>query len=157
MVSPLDIHIVELHQLFHYNIGTWSTVKNIADNVKIVNSQVLNQIAESCDKLRTHSVINDGMNNLVIIYLFVFIIVVHMKKFVNNVCECRRHFFTHLGSCIFGRNLLANPHQTVNINALPVIIVTFLPLCQPQDPFRIINQIRQCDFLFIGNHITKGF
>ena len=45
MIPPLNIHIMETHQLIHNNIRPWSPVKNISDNMKIVNGKILNQIA----------------------------------------------------------------------------------------------------------------
>ena len=45
MISPLDIYIVKIHQFFHNNIRSWTTVKNITDDMKIINGQILDQVA----------------------------------------------------------------------------------------------------------------
>lgn len=46
MVAPLDIYIVEVHELVHDNVRARSTVEDIADDMQTVHSQVLDQVAE---------------------------------------------------------------------------------------------------------------
>ncbi len=53
--APLDIHVVEVHELIHDNVRARSTVKDITDNVKAVHCQVLDQVAECHDELVTIS------------------------------------------------------------------------------------------------------
>lgn len=84
MVAPLDIHIVELHQLFHNDICSGSPVKDIADDMEIVNGQVLDQVAQRLDKLRAHFAVDDGADDLIVVYLLIFIAVIHMDQLVDD-------------------------------------------------------------------------
>ena len=101
MVTPLDIYIVEVHELVHDNVRTRSTVEDITDDMQAVHGQVLDQIAECHDELVTHLDVDDGVDDFIIINFLVVIVVVHMKELVDDICECRGHFFSHFRSCKF--------------------------------------------------------
>ena len=101
VVAPLDIYIVEVHELVHDNVRARSTVKDVTDNVKAVHCQVLDQVAECHDELVTHLDVDDGVDDFIIINFLVVIVVVHMKELVDDICECRGHFFSHFRSCKF--------------------------------------------------------
>ena len=122
MISPLDIYIVELHQLVHNKIRPGAPVENISDDMEIIDGQVLDQVAERLNKLRSHSDLDNGVDDLVVVNLFIFVIIVHMQKLVNNIGEVRRHLFTHLGPGIFGGRFLADPDQPVDHHLLPVLV-----------------------------------
>ena len=101
VVAPLDIHVVEMHELVHDNVRTRSTVEDITDDMQAVHGQVLDQIAECHDELVTHLDVDDGVDDFIIINFLVVIVVVHMKELVDDICECRGHFFSHFRSCKF--------------------------------------------------------
>ena len=101
VVAPLDIYIVEVHELVHDNVRTRSTVEDITDDMQAVHGQVLDQIAECHDELVTHLDVDDGVDDFIIINFLVVIVVVHMKELVDDICECRGHFFSHFRSCKF--------------------------------------------------------
>ena len=156
MVAPLDIHIVELHQLFHNDICSGSPVKDIADDMEIVDGQVLDQVAQRLDELRAHFAVDDGADDLIVVYLLVFIAVIHMDQLVDDISECRRHFLTHLGSGVFGRHLFTDAYKAVNGDPLPVLCKPVFPLRRPQPALRVVDQVRQGDLILIGDHIAKG-
>ena len=51
MIPPLYIHIVETHELIHDNVRPWPPVVDVAYDMKVVNGQVLNQMAQGNDEL----------------------------------------------------------------------------------------------------------
>ena len=69
--------------------------------MQAVHGQVLDQIAECHDELVTHLDVDDGVDDFIIINFLVVIVVVHMKELVDDICECRGHFFSHFRSCKF--------------------------------------------------------
>ena len=92
---------MEVHELVHDNVRTRSTVEDITDDMQTVHGQVLDQIAECHDELVTHLDVDDGVDDFIIINFLVVIVVVHMKELVDDICECRGHFFSHFRSCKF--------------------------------------------------------
>ena len=156
VVAPLDIHIVEVHQLVHDDIRTRSTIKDIADNVQTVHSQVLDQVAQCLDKFISHTDIDDGVDDLIVVHLLIIIVVVHMQKLIDDIRECRRHFFTHFRSCKFRGNLFTDAHQTVDRDSLPVFCIFSLFLDPADIPFRIVDQVRQSNLLVVRNHVAEG-
>ena len=156
MVAPLDIHVVEVHELIHDNVRARSTVKDITDNVKAVHCQVLDQVAECHDELVTHLDVDDGVDDLVIVNFLIIIIVVHMKELIDDISECRRHFFTNFRSRKFRGNLFTDAHQTVDRNSLPVFCKFSRFLDLPDIPLRIVDQVCKSDLLFVRDHIPEG-
>ena len=142
VVAPLDIYIVEVHELVHDNVRARSTVEDIADDMQTVHSQVLDQVAERPDELVPHLDVDDGVNDLIVVNFLVVIVVVHMKKFVDDICECRWHFFTHLRSCKLRGYFFTDAHQAVDRDPLPVLCEFSLFLDLADVPFRIVDQIR---------------
>ena len=102
MIAPLDVHIVKAHQLLHDDISSWPPIENVPDNVEIVNGQVLDQAAQGCDKLVRNAVVDDGMDNFIVIELFILVVSVHMEQLINGVGILLRHLFADLGPGIFG-------------------------------------------------------
>ena len=156
MISPLNIHIVEIHQLLHNDIRPRPSVKNIPYNVQIVDREVLNQMAQSPDKLVPYPRADHRVNDLIIVQLFIFIIVIHMEQFVDGIGEFLRHLFSHFGAGILGRHLPADLHQTVDRYLLPVLRVGSLLLETRQIPFRIIDQVRNPYLFILGNQVPES-
>ena len=156
MIPPLNIHIMEMHQLIHNNVRPRPSIENVSDNMKTVNSQILNQLTQSHNKFISNSCINNGTDNFFIVYPLIFIIVIHMKKLVDYIAKFSGHFFTNLGTSVFGRYLLADLNQSVYRNPLPVLRTSPLLNNLVQIPIRIINQVCQLHLLLLRNNIAVG-
>ena len=59
--------------------------------MKVVNGQVLNQMAQGNDELVRRVILNDGVYNFVIVQFLVIVVVVHVKQLVNDVGKFLRH------------------------------------------------------------------
>ena len=155
MVSPLDIHIMELHQLFHNNIRPGASVKNVADNMQAVDCQILNQFTQRDNKFISDPDVDDRTDNLAVVYPFIVIIIIHMKKFIDHIGKFRRHFLSHLGTGVFGRNHLADLDQTVNGNSLPVVRRQALQLHLAHHPLGIVDHVSQFHLFFFRNNMSE--
>ena len=157
VISPLDIHIMEAHQLLHNDIRPGASVKNIPNNMEIINGKILDQPAERCYKFIRNTGVYDRMDNLIVIKLFIFIISIHMKQFINGICIFLRHLFANLGTGILGCHLPANLYQPVNGDTLPVLRISALLHHPGQMALRIIDQVCQLQLLLLRDHISKSF
>ena len=101
MISPLNVDIVELHQLIHDDVRARSSIKDVSDDVQIVNRQVLDQLTDCRNELVCNLRVNDRTNDFPIIYPFILIIIIHMKQFVDDVGELLRHLFSDFGAGVF--------------------------------------------------------
>ena len=71
--------------------------------------------AERCYKLIRNTGVYHRMDNLIVIKLFIFIISIHMKQFINGICIFLRHLFANLGTGILGCHLPADLYQPVEV------------------------------------------
>ena len=86
--------------------------------------RILDQTAECCYKFIRNTGVYDRMDNLIVIKLFIFIISIHMKQFINGICIFLRHLFANLGTGILGCHLPADLYQPVNGDTLPVLRIS---------------------------------
>ena len=82
---------MEIHQLIHDNVRPRPPVIDIPYNMKVINGQVLDQMAQRYDELVRNVVVNDGVDDLIVVQLFVVIIVIHMEQLINNVGKLPGH------------------------------------------------------------------
>ena len=157
MVSPLDIHIMELHQLFHNNISPRPPIENIPDNMEIVNRQILNQTAQGYDETVRHLGVDNRSDNLTVVHLFIVVIIVHMQKLIDGIGKFRRHLLAHLGTAVFRRHLFAYLYKPVEGYPLPVLRIVLLLLKLCNLPVRIVDQISQLYLILLGNNMSEGF
>ncbi len=156
VVPPLDVHVVEMHELVHNDVRPGAAVENIADNVQIVDGQILDQLAQGDDELVRHRVVDDGVDDLAVVNPLVVVVVIHMEQLVDHIGELPRHLLSHLGAGVLGGHHLANLHQSVDGNLLKVLGKQSRLADLSQIPVRVIDQVRQLDFLLLGNQVPKG-
>ena len=142
MVAPLNIHIVHVHQFVQNDIRPGPPVKDISDDVQLVNGQRLDQMAEGDNEGLRNSRLNNGSNDIVIIALLVHILG-HVQQFIHYVAQFPRNPLPHPGSGVLGGNGLADQDQPVDCQPAPLIgQLTLLP--ETLDlPLRIIDQAGQ--------------
>ena len=114
MVAPLDIHVVEIHQLIHHPVGPRSPVEDIADDMQAVDGEIPYQLAEVLDKQLFHAGLQDGGQNLIEIRLFVGIRIVHPEGLGDDARKALGKLFPDLRPGVLGRDGPADGHQPVN-------------------------------------------
>ena len=90
MIPPLEIHVLQLHQMIHDNMRPRSSVENIPDHMKSCDNQTLNSLGNSHNKLFGPVDSDDSIKNLIIILLFLHHPVILAEQFFQNVREIRR-------------------------------------------------------------------
>ena len=113
MVAPLDIQRVIFLQLLHDMVRPRPPVINISQNMQMVHNQTLDQLRKSDDKHFRPAYDYNGLNNLLIVSLFVIELRFLGDKLLDNICKIRRQGFTDFGSGVFGCNTFTHLDQTV--------------------------------------------
>ena len=147
---------MEIHQLIHDNVRPRPPVIDIPYNMKVINGQVLDQMAQRYDELVRNVVVNDGVDDLIVVQLFVVIIVIHMEQLINNVGKLPGHLLSHLGAGVLGGYLLAALHQPVDGNFLPILRKMSLLYHSAQIPLRIVDQICQLHLFILRYQVAEG-
>ena len=71
VVTPLNIHAVVLHQGIHHDIRTGTTVIDISDDMQPIHRQMLDELTQLYQEVRSTFGLDDGRNDVfVIIFLF---------------------------------------------------------------------------------------
>ena len=113
VVAPLDVNVVEVHELFHNKIRPCTSVKDISDDVKGVDGQVLDQLAERNNELVRKINLDDTVYDLTVIELLVEVVHVKVKELVDGVGVVGRHLLADLGPCVLGADDTANRDKPV--------------------------------------------
>ena len=113
VISPLHIHAVIMTQCMQNNMRPRSSVVNIPYDMQMVDDKPLDQFAEGNDKIRRSANTDDRMYDLIVIPFLILHLCLFCDQFFNDVGKILRKRFTHLGSRIFGGNVLCDLHQTI--------------------------------------------
>ena len=97
MVTPLNIHVMVLHQHVHDLVGVRSAVVDVADHMQIVDSHALDQAAQRLNEGRALPDLNDGRDDVAIIFLLVVLLATGVQKLVDDVAKIGRQRLAHLG------------------------------------------------------------
>ena len=73
MIAPLDIHIMEMHQFLQNDIRSRTTVKYIAQDMKIIDRQTPDQAADHDNKAVRHPDVNQGIDKFAVILRLIVI------------------------------------------------------------------------------------
>lgn len=73
MIAPLDIHIMEMHQFLQNDIRSRTTVKYIAQDMKIIDRQTPDQAADRDNKAVRHPDVNQGIDEFAVILRLIVI------------------------------------------------------------------------------------
>ena len=142
VVAPHDVEVLVVAERVHDLVGTWTTVVDVAKQMQTVDCQSLDELADFCDERVGASGVDDGLHDhLVVLVLFLPIAAVRlMEKFLDDVFEVLRQFFSDFRAGVFGRHLAAHANQPDKRVAVEFVQVALLQLHQLQLLLRIVNQ-----------------
>src|SRR5699024_1430092 len=67
VIAPLEVHMLQLHQMIHDDMRARSSVKNIADDMESCDDKPLYRLRDGDDKLFGAVDPDDGIKDLVIV------------------------------------------------------------------------------------------
>ena len=123
--------------------------------MEIIYGQVLDQPAQSDQKLIRDMDVNDRPDDLAVIDPLILPFIIYMQKLIDNIGKFLGKFFADLGAGIFGGHHFADLHQPVNVDPLPLVRGLPLIFPNPQDFLRIIDQIGQFLLVLLRDHVAK--
>ena len=121
VISPLDIQIVlVIHQKVHDPVRVLAAVKDIPENVELVDRKPLGQSTERDNELVRAVGIDDRFEDLLVIQrLIVVLVLLRVHQLIDDESEFIRHRFTDFGPCIFGREEPCQKDQPVQDLQIP--------------------------------------
>ena len=85
MISPLDIPIMVIAEDVHDVMWTGTSVENVAQDMKRVDSEALYQVAKRNDEVVCTSGADDGVHDDTYVCLFIGQYGAFMQQFLNDV------------------------------------------------------------------------
>ena len=122
VVAPLDIDIVILGQGIHDLVGAVAAVKNIPDDVQLIDDRMLNKLRDGDDKgigaADLDNIADDIMDigGAVIVLVGLGIV----KQLIDDIGKIPGHGLSHLGAGIFAGGLTADLHQMQQGGGVPL-------------------------------------
>ena len=149
MISPLDIKRVVFHQTIHDKMRARTSIINISQHMKMIHDQTLDQFCQGNDKILCPADLNDGVDNGIVICLFVQDFRLLRDQLLDHIGIVCRESFTDFGTGIFGRRCLAHFDQAIKRDLIPVLHVFFMLLYDFHLFFRIIDQCGKRTFITV--------
>ena len=121
VIAPLHVHRVILAECIQNDMRSRPPVENISHNVQMVDHQPLDQVAQRDDKFLRPANADDGVDDLVIICLFILHLRLLCDQFLNDIGKVFGQRLSHLGPGVFRRNPLCDLHKPVQRDLVPVL------------------------------------
>ena len=110
-----------LHQGIKNDIGARPAVKNIADNMQMVDNKRFDHTTYSFNKILGAVDVNNGRNDIFIVVLLIMDLVIGIEQLVDNICILRRQRLAHLGTRVFRCDEPADLNQAVQRQLIPFV------------------------------------
>ena len=157
MISPLDIHIMEAHQLLHDLVRMRASVEDIADDMEIIDDEVLDQLRQGHDEIIAHVDVDDGIHDAAEIAPLILIMTVEVQELIDRVGILLWHLLTHLRAGVLGADAAADIHETIDRDALPLRCILRLVCRIRKNVSRIVDQVRKLQLFLLRQQISEGF
>ena len=108
VVAPLDIEGMVIHQAVHDFIRLRTAVKDVADDVEMINNEPLNQLCHGNDEVLGASDFEDSLDDRLVVCFFVEHLRLFGDQLLDDIAIIRRQGFPHFGAGVFGRNDFAD-------------------------------------------------
>ena len=109
VVAPLDVHVMVAHEQIEDDIRA-PAVEQIAHDVQLVHSQVLDELTQPHDEAVGTAVFNDAAHDLTIVQVLVVVLEMGVEQLVQNVAAAGGQALAHMLPGVFGG------HQTADID-----------------------------------------
>lgn len=143
MISPLNVQRMVLHQTVHNEMRSRSTVKNISQDMKVIDNKTLDQLCQGYDEILRTADLNDRIYDRIIISFFVQDFCLLRDQFLDHISIICRQCLADFGSGIFGCSGLADFDQTVQRDLVPIFHIFFYLFDQTHLFFRIVDKRSQ--------------
>ena len=147
MISPLDIEVVVGAEYVHNLVGIRTTIEHIAEDVKLVDGELLNKVADGNYEVVGTVDIDDGADDYIYISLLVRVESRLVEQLLNDIREIVGQGFADFGSRIFRRHASAHSHKPVDGDEIPVLYVGSILLYQFEFQLGVID--KRAKFLLV--------
>ena len=127
MVAPFDVDGVVSHQDVQDTVGAVAAVKDVADDVKAGDGQILDKGGQGFDEARRAAVVDDGIDDRVVVATEVQLllggvggfIVLEMHELVDEEAPAFRHQAADLLPAVFGGEKLDERDEVLDLGPVP--------------------------------------
>ena len=155
VIAPLDIPRVVLAQGVHDDVGTRTTIVDVAKNMQLVDGQALDHITDGADKIISTTCRYDGVYNHAHVGGLIVVAQTLVQQLLDNVGKILWQRFAHLRAGVLTAHVAAHFYQLVDGNAVPVLYIFFLSLNQLQFLFGVVYQGAQLFLLALTDIVAK--
>ena len=138
-----------IHQAVHDFIRLRTAVKDVADDVEMINNEPLNQLCHGNDEVLGAADFEDSLDDRLVVCFFVEHLRLFGDQLLDDIAIIRRQGFPHFGTGVFGRNDFADVDQAVQHDLVPVIDILLLLFLHLQALSRVID--KGCKRTFFRN------
>ena len=85
MIAPYDIEVISREQVIHDDVGTRTSIEDVAQDMQLVDAEPLNHFADGCDEVLTLPRLDDGFDDSLEIGLFVVIFWILVHKLLDDI------------------------------------------------------------------------
>ena len=129
VVAPLDVEVVACQQVVHDDVCSRSAVEDVAQDVQLVDAQLVYDVADGHDEVACLPCLNDGFDDASDVSLLVVVARVLVEKFLYDVGKLRGQGFAHLAAGVFAAHRptdLYELHQGSCVVVGEVVVGSFL-------------------------------
>ena len=119
VVAPLDVHIGVLHQGVQNDVRPGPPVEQVPHHVELVHHHALDDPAHRLDEVLGPVDVDDGVDDVLVVVLFIVNLVVGVEQLVNDVGVFRRQGLADLGTGVLGGGQAAHLDEPVEGDAVP--------------------------------------
>ena len=143
VIAPLDVHIALFFQFVHHQVRTFTPVIDVAYDVQLVDDGILDQVADGDDELVRVADVDDGIQDLAVVFFLVEVLAAGGHQFRDDVFKIMREHFPHFGCGIFGGRDAADCHQLFERERVPFPVQDVLLFELFELELRVIDQCGQ--------------
>lgn len=105
------------------DVGSRSTIVDVAEDVQLVYGKPLYHVSDGDDKVIGTACGYDGVDDDVDISCLVMVFCMFVQEFLYDVREVAWQRLSHLRAGVFARHITAYCHQLVQCDVVPVVDV----------------------------------
>lgn len=140
VVAPLDVEVVELAEAVHNEVGAGATIEDVAENVKSLDGEALDDVAEGCNKMVGTTSIYNGADDGLVVAMLVGVIGALVEEFLDDVGVFLGKAFAHLGASVFCREVAADEDEIIKRTAIEFIVDVHLLMDELELLFGVIDK-----------------
>ena len=146
-----------LAQGVHDDVGSRSSVIDVAQDMQLVDGQTLDDVADGHDEVVGASCGDDGIDDDTDVGGLVAVAQALVEQFLDDIGEVGREGLAHLRTSVLRRDITTHLHQLVDGDAVPVVEILLLRLDELELLLRIVDERAEFLLLRLADVVAEEF